>query len=565
MPAQALELGDANLRSALGERLLVEIPITSEVPLPRGCVDARVGKIGGTLRSAGQRQRPGGIVISTPRIVSEPMLAVSVTIACPGQPRLTRDYTLFLDPTARGASRNPSVLAATRRVRPALARRPAVLVEPGSVTTLRRYRVQAGDTVSAIAASLTPQGQTYWPVVDRIVAANPAAFVDGDPDRLLAGSVLLLPGVTAPAPPPPTAAPSPAADAGARSAAAGATPAGTANGGERPAATAIARGPGSNAAATPAGRSTADRLLNVLSAPDTPAASPASPFADAAPVAPAGAGKAGVAATDAAPATASRPSWTGRLIGLAAGMLIALIAFAAWQRATRPAARRTSHRELDPVNAPVPARVPAVGKRSTNRVAAPEPLDTLPALTSDLFEPPEDLVATRTFEAPGRRTPQASMSPRTGDEDIRVSALESSDSTDYLRELDDATRELLEADYEAELTRTQRLEQAAVDSALLGDTESAHDVTIEMRGYDRSTDTVSMPVDDDAGFAQATEARYVDETEAPGGTEEMPGLDLDLELPGTSTILEMSGEALSEALGEDLEVEADAPPRKKRA
>ena len=174
LPAHALELGAANLRSALGERLLVEIPITSDLPLPAGCIDARIGSPGSILKSAGQRPLPGGLVLSTPRIVAEPVLALSVTVSCPGLPKLNREYTLFLDPAARGGELKPSVLA-TARSTTTRRRRPAAI----TAATARSYRVRSGDTVSAIAATLTAPGQSFWPMVDRIVSANPEAFVDG--------------------------------------------------------------------------------------------------------------------------------------------------------------------------------------------------------------------------------------------------------------------------------------------------------------------------------------------------------------------------------------------------
>ncbi|MEO0950825.1 MAG: hypothetical protein AAFY44_05840 [Pseudomonadota bacterium] len=194
LSASALEIGEPNVRSALGERLLVEIPVQAQTPLPNGCVSARIGPLGGTLRASGQRQLPGGLVISTPRIVTEPMLELAVTVACPGVARLSRSYTLFLSPATRDAARPASVLStrATRRAAPA-PRTPEQRETPEAFANASRYQVQTGDTVSALAATLTPAGQSFWPVVDAIVAANPQAFIDNDPDRLIAGAILRLP------------------------------------------------------------------------------------------------------------------------------------------------------------------------------------------------------------------------------------------------------------------------------------------------------------------------------------------------------------------------------------
>ncbi|GGY06790.1 type IV pilus assembly protein FimV [Paludibacterium paludis] len=54
-----------------------------------------------------------------------------------------------------------------------------------------RYRVRTGDTLSSIAARLT--GAARGVSMAKLVADNPGAFVDGDPDRLKAGALLRYP------------------------------------------------------------------------------------------------------------------------------------------------------------------------------------------------------------------------------------------------------------------------------------------------------------------------------------------------------------------------------------
>lgn len=572
LPAHALELGAANLRSALGERLLVEIPLASELPLPAGCIDARVGNAGGVLRSMGQRQLPGGLVLSTRRIVAEPVLALSVSVACPGLPRLTRDYTLFLDPAARGSDAKPSVLVA-RRGTPAPRSRPAPVAKREPATTATSYRVRSGDTVSALAAALTAPGRDYWPMVERIVSSNPEAFVDGDPDRLLAGSLLSLPAGRAPSN---VASASRTVGAGAEAAPTTVAVPGNA----APAATIerariVAPAPARADAeidAVAAARSTADRLLNVLNGPDVPtdAVAVARPFADA----PQAAGEAELgAAADATPTAAADAPWTGRLAGLAVGMFVALATLAAWRRVTRPGRGRRERRAIETPRAPMPESLRAELRRqpvdTTETLPAPEadPHVALPPLTTDGNGPRDDLAPRETsaftFHTP--RPAESIPAPKRREPGIRVDELESFDFADLQRGLDDATQEMLAADYEAEFTRTQLLEQEAATRALRAAEAPEHDVTIEMQGYETGSDTVRMPADYDAGFAEATEARYVDESTANVETEAMPGLDLDLDLPGTSSLLRASGEALSEALGEDLDIDADEAPRKKQA
>ena len=128
---------------------------------------------------------------------------------------------------------------------------------------------------------------------------------------------------------------------------------------------------------------------------------------------------------------------------------------------------------------------------------------------------------------------------------------------------------MLEADYEAELTRTQQIEMEAARRALESGGGPERAVAIEMHGYHASTeseDTVEMPLEETAGFHDATEARYVgqpDDTIAE--TDAMPTLDLDLDIRSASAILDASAEALRGELGEDLDVDIEDRARKKQA
>ncbi len=56
-----------------------------------------------------------------------------------------------------------------------------------------RYLVQPGNTLSDIAARIQNRGMGLWPAVNAIFAANPDAFVNNDPNLLKAGSWLSIP------------------------------------------------------------------------------------------------------------------------------------------------------------------------------------------------------------------------------------------------------------------------------------------------------------------------------------------------------------------------------------
>ena len=56
------------------------------------------------------------------------------------------------------------------------------------------YRVQPGDTLAKIVARHYDQTGNRDSLFREIVSANPRAFVGSDPDHLLSGSVLNIPG-----------------------------------------------------------------------------------------------------------------------------------------------------------------------------------------------------------------------------------------------------------------------------------------------------------------------------------------------------------------------------------
>ncbi|MEO0616789.1 MAG: hypothetical protein AAFY69_11720, partial [Pseudomonadota bacterium] len=420
-----------------------------------------------------------------------------------------------------------------------------------------------------------------------IVAANPQAFIDNDPDRLIAGAVLRLPATDTPTEVAPVATVAlPALTAQTPTVAAAPVvvePAPVAE-------VLVVQQP----EVTPAApvRTQTDRLLNVVgdAATDrTAGADAASPFADEVDTA--------AEATPEAPAltplpdlieAAPRTSWTERLLGLGAGMLIALVVFTLWPR-RKPQRRNVV--DVDPVGAartalPETERLPRPTQARAATPAAqapkpitPDPVAALPPLKSDLYEAPESVVedSTRSFtfhtmETKAPAVPVKHLSPKTTSADIKVGTLTSYEFEDLESDLDDQTQQMLEADYEAEFTRTQQIEMEMARRALESGGDAEHDVTIEMHGYHESSessesgDTVEMPPEETAGFHDATEARYVgqpDDTIAE--TDAVPTLDLDLDIRSASAILDASAEALRGELDEDLDVDVEDRARKKQA
>jgi len=217
-PANALELGELRVQSTLGQPLRASIAyaLAPNEQLSGYCVTLRQGRSFDGVPSVGDARvsvTQGLITITGNAAVTEPLLSLSLSVNCPYSARLTRDYTLFVDPgvpmapaTATPAIVSPAVApsapvaasAATtqaRRAAPAPdaaspAARAAAPAEPIDGT---RYRVQPGDTLSEIVSRIENRGVGLWSAVAQIHAANPDAFLNNDPNRLKAGSWLVIP------------------------------------------------------------------------------------------------------------------------------------------------------------------------------------------------------------------------------------------------------------------------------------------------------------------------------------------------------------------------------------
>lgn len=212
VPATALELGGLNVQSTLGQplRASVAYALGPNEALAEYCISLRPGAgMDGlpALRQANISVSDGVILLTGQQAVREPLLTVRLQVDCPYTPRLTREYTLFVDPPGRQSSDVLFADAAARRtanastpagadpapqtVARAAARTPAA--RPAPVVEGTRYRVQLGDTLSQIAAGIEDRPVGLWAAVNTIFEANPDAFIDNDPNRLKAGSWLTIP------------------------------------------------------------------------------------------------------------------------------------------------------------------------------------------------------------------------------------------------------------------------------------------------------------------------------------------------------------------------------------
>ena len=197
--AAALELGELQVQSTLGQPLRASIAYALS---PNEIIDDRCVSVhaGGRdlpgLQNASIRVSKGVISITGGSPVMEPMLSANIVVDCPYSAQLSRNYMLFIDPQERPAvaARQPAVAAVPANAparRAAPAPRPAQAATP--IATESRYRVQPGDSLSGIVRRLEGLDASSSAAMAAIVAANPGAFIDGDPNRLKAGSLLDIP------------------------------------------------------------------------------------------------------------------------------------------------------------------------------------------------------------------------------------------------------------------------------------------------------------------------------------------------------------------------------------
>ncbi len=213
----AVGLGEARTTSALGEPLRATVPMrlsAGEIVRP-GCVTTPV-RPGSQLRSpTGTRVRspettgPGmlDLEVTTRQPLYEPLYELTLQVDCPGLPKIMRHYVLMLDlpgmalpATSRAATTAPLQGNAGVTVRdnpgsgsaPRRSGRLAATRDP--VPAGQRYRVREGDTLSTIAARVEGRApNTTWQLAEKIFAANPRAFIAGNPDLIKLGFEITIP------------------------------------------------------------------------------------------------------------------------------------------------------------------------------------------------------------------------------------------------------------------------------------------------------------------------------------------------------------------------------------
>jgi len=224
-PASAIELGQLQMNSTLGQPLSASIPFVLNpheelhsycISLTRSAESGVQSLTRASIKIVGDR-----IVITGSRPINEPMLAMRVAVNCPYTVRLARDFVIMINPAGTVDAFAPRISApvepspAVTSVAPAV-RQPLPVAQPVTVPVVADvqdqpallrarasdespvyvgddYRVRTGDTLSKIAKRIEGRPIGLWPSIDAIFQANPDAFVANDKNQLIAGSMLFIP------------------------------------------------------------------------------------------------------------------------------------------------------------------------------------------------------------------------------------------------------------------------------------------------------------------------------------------------------------------------------------
>ena len=151
----------------------------------------------------------GGYVVNikSSELVKEPIASITLASNCNELPIIERTYTMMIDPagvqeervaqavyTPRNNTRLATNLTSNRTQTTASY---VGGINNSSISQNSRYQIQRGDSLSSIAARIqkTPTNST-WSVAASILATNPSAFIDNNPDYIIQGNVLAIPSFT---------------------------------------------------------------------------------------------------------------------------------------------------------------------------------------------------------------------------------------------------------------------------------------------------------------------------------------------------------------------------------
>ena len=204
LDAHALQLGNIDARSGFGEPFLARVPVTrtegetfrgacfsilSEAP-PRG-----QSALEGASLELRRHQRGAELVIRTAQPVSQPLVSILLSAACPGSkvPATQRRYAVALRGASVASPSTGSAATESSASSPAPAT-PAAATPVPSPETITTLTARPGDTLSSIAHDIFPSGRSVRAdYLAAMRAANPSLADRADDAELPEGTPVALP------------------------------------------------------------------------------------------------------------------------------------------------------------------------------------------------------------------------------------------------------------------------------------------------------------------------------------------------------------------------------------
>ncbi|HUQ27321.1 MAG TPA: hypothetical protein VM051_01935 [Usitatibacter sp.] len=191
--AWALALGDAQVRSSLGEPLALRIPVTLAAgeSIEPGCFSimrepgGEIPRVTGARISVERSAAGAQLRIESRGPINEPAFAVGVVANCPGlSGEIRRDYSLLLDPPTAGRA-SPPPAAASARAQP----------EAGSLRAIAATLVaRIGDTLDSIANAIFPRNRAAKKsYLEALRDTNPTLATLGDNEPIPVDTPIALP------------------------------------------------------------------------------------------------------------------------------------------------------------------------------------------------------------------------------------------------------------------------------------------------------------------------------------------------------------------------------------
>ena len=192
-------MGNLRVNSHLNEPFSGTIALTDEEASIAANQPSAVtisSRAGLRVHVAGTSSNPV-LVVSSSSPMNEPITSFVIRVG-----DNIRQYSALLDPAATPAKTTKQTAKQTKSTDGAKELSPVAAknnkgeqVALGSAQPGKKYVVQGGDTIIAIARSITPSGGSLQRTMHAITAKNPHALVNGNPNNLKKGAVLALPTI----------------------------------------------------------------------------------------------------------------------------------------------------------------------------------------------------------------------------------------------------------------------------------------------------------------------------------------------------------------------------------